>query len=424
MPKNATSLKTSLFELLQSRGYEPTILDSDGKEVSVAEEGEVFQFHFRKDNVDYGTVTVSVDGLHKLIVYFNNAVAKSPKTGGQGEETWYELLRLLKSFAMRHQLSFELRNLDKLSYDMKRRDHAKRMDESYHAINKKTSMNDAVPAVKIVLQHSRAMEESEQRFRHVEKIFVENENGERFLVPTNKPGLAKVFARHIAEGGSPYDSRGKHIQAVIEEYAKVAGFCRATKNGQFNEGAQQIVGASVAYHDRLRETLHKLTTRRGYSQYFDDSNEIAILGESDYDSSIDDMFECSDERISTALPIIAELAKTAIRKNPAVSELEEWADDLIRETVYPSSRAEFEELASLLGDGSDEVPVGVDGSNATNLLSGILDSDELFARLAKLGETDPDADARETIIDWMREQTDSRIQNALEFIQGDESSDI
>lgn len=424
MPKNATSLKTSLFELLQSRGYEPTVLDSDGKEVSVAEEGEVFQFHFRKDNVDYGTVTVSVDGLHKLIVYFNNAVAKSPKTDGQGEETWYELLRLLKSFAMRHQLSFELRNLDKLSYDMKRREYSKRIDEAYHVVNKKTSMNDAVPAVKIVLQHSRSMEESEQRFRHVEKIFVENENGERFLVPTTKPGLAKVFARHVAEGGSPYDSRGKHLQSIIESYTKMAGFCRATKNGQFNEDAQQIVGASVAYHDKLRETLHKLTTRRGYSQYFEESNELELLGESEYDSSIDDMFECSDERISAALPIVAEIAKTAIRKNPAISELEEWADEIIHETVFPSTRADFDELASLVSDTSDELPVGVDGTNAINLLSGILDSDELFARLADLGETDPDADARSTIIDWMQEQSDSRIQHALEYIQSNQPPSI
>ena len=48
MPKNADSLNRSLFELLNSKGYDPTLLDTSGKATPTPEEAEVFQFNFIK----------------------------------------------------------------------------------------------------------------------------------------------------------------------------------------------------------------------------------------------------------------------------------------------------------------------------------------------------------------------------------------
>jgi len=42
MAKNQESINRSLFELLRSRGYAPTLLDTSGKEIPVPEEAEVF----------------------------------------------------------------------------------------------------------------------------------------------------------------------------------------------------------------------------------------------------------------------------------------------------------------------------------------------------------------------------------------------
>ena len=79
MAKNQESINRSLFELLRSRGYAPTLLDTSGKEIPVPEEAEVFQFKFTKDGEEYGTVTASIDGLHKLVIYFGDDVANSEK---------------------------------------------------------------------------------------------------------------------------------------------------------------------------------------------------------------------------------------------------------------------------------------------------------------------------------------------------------
>jgi hypothetical protein len=235
MPKNADSLNSELFDFLQSRGFNPTLLDTSGKEIPVPDEAEVFQFDFEVDGENYGTATISIDGLHKLVVYFGEGIANSPKTNRDDSESWYSLLRQFKRFSQKHQLSFETKNIDRLKHDMAKREHTKKLDEGYYPMGKQASYSDNIPTTKMIIKHKRKMEEGEQRFRQIDRIFIENAIGERVLAPSTKPGLARTFARHIAEGGRPYDERWTHLEELCEEYDKMAGFVRATRNNQFNE---------------------------------------------------------------------------------------------------------------------------------------------------------------------------------------------
>lgn len=332
MPKNQDSLNSDLFALLQSRGYSPTLLDTSGKEVPVPDEAEVFQFNFVKNDEDYGTVTLSIDGLHKLVVYFDDKVADSPKERSDaGEENWYTLLKRLKNFARIHQLSFEIRNTDKLRYDMKQREHLKQLDESYHAVSKHKSYNDNIPETKIVIQHSKVMEEGEQRFRHVDKIFIENMLGERILAPTTKPGIAQVYARHLAEGGKPHDIRWQHIGAMVEEYSKMAGFVRATRGNQFNESAQRLVNEGLNHYQKLRECLSKMRGKRGYNTYFESWTPPLMEDEDTVDLSEMFMQSSLDPRIESVMPILGKLSKNLgeTKDMEEVIALENWADSIM-----------------------------------------------------------------------------------------------
>ena len=438
MAKNNESLNNSLFQLLRSRGYNPTLLGTDGKEIPVPDEAEVFQFHFIKDDKDYGPVTISIDGLNKLVIYYNDAIAGSPSEEGHSEDTsWFTLLNHLKRFSQGHQLSFELKNTDHLKYDMAKRNHMKKIDEAakwrqgysasghpaghkhksgeigpiggtftnepagydgdtkkvpvqkhrdkedelsgrantklsttgkpllprnaqknlkgaikqskgkhgpvgvlpedqlaegYYATGRKSSYSDAVPQVKIILQHSRQLEEGERRYRAIERIFVENAAGERFLLDTTKPGLARVYARHIAEGGTPYDEQGKHIHSLCEEYTKMAGFVRATRNGQFNESTQSLVNEGVNHYNNLRETLHKMAGRRGYNAYFE--SWTPTLTEDEDSTDLSEMFASTelDPRIESVMPILRKLNKNITEVDHS-SELAEWADGVIDESL-------------------------------------------------------------------------------------------
>lgn len=364
MAKNQESINKALFELLRSRGYAPTLLDTSGKEIPIPDEAEVFQFKFKKDDKEYGTVTLSIDGLHKLVVYFNDDVANSEKES-TSDGSWYKLLNHLKRFAQQHQLSFDVKNTDHLKYDMAKREHMKkqeRISEGYHPMGKAKSYSDAVPTTKIIIQHNKNIEEGEQRYRNVAKIFVENSEGERFAVPTTKPGIARVYARHIAEGGTPYDEKGKHITSLCEEYQKMGAFVRATRNGQFNESAQNLVNEGINHYQSLRETLGRMTGHRGYTAYFESWTPSLMEDETDT-SNLNELFvqETLDPRIESVMPILSKLHKK-VAEMKEVDALAEWADSLTEapgaETLKHNDDTEESNLKAfgLAEDGADLEP--------------------------------------------------------------------
>ena len=382
MAKNQESINRSLFELLRSRGYAPTLLDTSGKEIPVPEEAEVFQFKFTKDGEEYGTVTASIDGLHKLVIYFGDDVANSEKeVSASGDDSWYKLLNHLKRFAQQHQLSFEVKNRDHLKYDMAKREHMKkqeRISEGYYPMGKKASYNDNIPTVKIVIEHSRQIEEGEQRYRNVNRIFLENTQGERILAPTTKPGIAQIYARHLAEGGLPHDDRWNHIGSLCEEYNKMGAFVRATRNNQFNESAQQLVNEGINHYQSLRESLSKMRGARGYNSYFESYTPPLMEDESE-ENNLNELFvqETLDPRIESVMPILNKLHKK-VAEMKEVNELSEWADSLTEapgaETLAHNVKTEKDNLDSLDLEESDTQSSNPGAIPEDELDEGIMDT--------------------------------------------------
>ena len=336
MPKKTDSLNSELYGLLKSHGFKPKCYDSSGETVPIPDKAEAMQFQFVQNGQDYGNVTVSIDGEGQLSVYFDEEAfsdVSGPASGGDvGTDTWYQFLRHLKQWAMKRRLTWSIEPLDNLESDMAKRAYIKKegLLEGYHPMGKKQSYNDAVPQTKIIIKHNKVMEEGEQRFRNVERIFIENSQGERFIAPTTKPGIARVYARHIAEGGLPHDDRWNHIGSLVEEYTKMAGFVRATRGGQFNESTQRLVTEGVNHYLSLRESLHKLAGHKGYNAYFE--SWTPPLMEDEVTEDLTDMFKQSslDPRIESAMPILSKLNKhLGETKMNEVHELEEWADNML-----------------------------------------------------------------------------------------------
>jgi len=326
------SLKSDLYDMLESRGYDPKGLDSTGKETPNPEESDVIRFELKDQNgISAGQGWIGVElkknraeDKKNIVLWIDPKLMKSPEF-----ETFFNLLR---GWKRDKNAGFELKtNKGQLVHDMKKRTIMKekeKLEEGYYPLGKKSSYSDNVPTVKIILQHTRQLEEGEQRFRNIARIFVENAHGERFLIPTNRPGLARVFARHIAEGGTPYDDKAKHISTLVEEYTKMAGFVRATRNGQFNESAQRLVNEGVSHYQNLRETLSRMTTHKGYVKYFE--SYTPVLNEESDENSLNELFvrETLDPRIESVLPILSRLSKNLNEMNE-VKELDKWAQSLI-----------------------------------------------------------------------------------------------
>lgn len=338
MSQDQESFNRELYNLLKVRGYKPVPLNTQNQRVPASQEADVIQFTFVKDDAEFGKVWITVDDTNTIVVYYDSEQQESPNNrtpGVEYDDTWTGFLKNLKKWSQRRQLNFKLTNKDTLGDDMRQREYYKmksKLGESYHPMGKKASYNDAVPSVKIILQHNRALEEGEQRYRNVAKIYLENTEGERFLAPTTRPGIARVYARHIAEGGVPNDDRWNHIKSICEEYNKMGGFIRATKSHTFNESAQAMIIEGVNHYNNLRETLKKLAGHRGYSNYFE--SWTPSLMEEEGDDSIADLFvqETMDPRIESAMPILAKLRKP-VAEMTELSALEEWASSLIENSL-------------------------------------------------------------------------------------------
>jgi hypothetical protein len=337
MPTNTESLNRELFRLLSK--YKPKPLDAEGKATPVPEEADVFKFEFTKDGEEYGTVYVTLDDERVLTVYFGDDVSDSPgdKTPGLDyNDTWSGLLHQLSSWRMTKGLrGFKTQNKDRVSDDMARRNHMRNKDkiaEGYYATGKKSSYSDAVPSVKIVIEHSRVIEEGEQRYRNINRIFLENQAGERYLLDTKKPGIARVYARHIAEGGKVNDDRWSHIGNLCEEYQKMAGFVRATRNGQFNESAQSLVNEGIEHYVSLRESLSRMTGKRGYNAYFE-SWTPPLMEDGTEENNLNELFvqETLDPRIESVMPILNRIHKKVSESvvDKEMNKLAEWADQLV-----------------------------------------------------------------------------------------------
>ena len=352
MPKKQESVNREIYDflttLLRDKKVTPLEIAGGGSElVRVSpEESDVFKFEFDKDNTDYGDVRVAYDpDNRKLIIFYDDQIADSPDSNTSGTEftdSWKGFRNNMKQWAMRKQIGFELSNKNHMGDYLQQRASIKKkseLQESYYPMGKMGSYNDSIPNVKIIIQHTRKIEEGEQRFRNVAKIYVENANGERFAIPTNRPGIAKVYARHIAEGGSPYDDRGRHITSLVEEYSKMSGFVRAVKNRQFNESTSKLVQEGINHYFSLRETLSKMTGSRGYNVYFESWQPI-LNEESDEQANINELFvhETIDPRIESVLPILSKLHKKVNEMNEILA-LGEWADTI--------TETEFEEATDL-----------------------------------------------------------------------------
>jgi hypothetical protein len=345
MPINTETLNRKLYNKLSK--YSPKPMDASGKVTPIEDEADVFKFTFTKDGQPYGDVFATVDDDRRLVLYYGDDVAESPDapTPGVGyNDTWIGFVEDLKSWKTRNGFKgWQLKNQDHLAPDMARRNHMNKKDklgESYYAMGKKASYSDAIPTIKMVIQHTRQIEEGEQRYRNIAKIFLENQEGERFLAPTTKPGIARVYARHIAEGGKPHDERWNHIGSLCEEYQKMAGFVRATRNHQFNESAQKLVESGIQHYQSLRESLSKMTGHRGYNSYFESWTPPLMEDEADM-SSINELFvqETLDPRIESVMPILSKLHKT-VAEMKEVDQLSEWADSLL-EMEEPEAYDDF-----------------------------------------------------------------------------------
>ena len=389
MENNSAS---SLYDLLVTRDLEPEILDSAGKPVSDPADTELFSFDWRTENKNYGTVVVLLGSDNELEVYYGDNLGRAMES--DDKSAWYDFLAQLKNFATRNLLTFELNNINRLKYTMQGMAAIREgLFEGYYG-KKNISYSDQPQQTRLMIRHTRNLGEGEARYRAIESLFVETASGERFRVPSRSLTHGRMLARHIAEGGTPYDAFGQHINEIINELNTLAKFARASRGRKLAEEAQDLAQEAIRHYHDLKAKARRMISQRGYREARDQFDPITTTDSETTVEAIRGMFleQSIDQRIEEALPVLARLREKTMKE---ADEFESWAHELTEGTwALPDDPESMSRLQELM---AQPLSVGPDATNATEQLYDIFGDDELFDRLAELADRDADADARDIV---------------------------
>jgi hypothetical protein len=377
---------SSLYNLLVTRDFDPKIWDSANNPLKDPAKATMFSFDYITDNQNYGTVVILLGEDNNLIVFYGDNIGRSMEKNDR--QSWYNFLEQLKNFSIRNKLSFELDDISKLKYNLQGMAAiTEGLFESFYG-KKRVSYSDKPKHVRLVIEHNKDIQEGEMRHRAIDKIFVETAEGERFLVPTRSLMHGRLLAQHIREGGTPYDSFGLHINELISEMGTLAKFIRAVKNKEYNDDAHELVEVAVRHYQDLKTKAKKMLSHRGYIVSRDQFDPVEIPESMPVTDTIRDMFITRqiDTRIEEALPILYKLKDNSSQE---IDEFDEWATQMSEGTrTLPTSQDEKMKLQALM---SKELLAGIDGLNATEQLYELIDDDQLFNILEKLGDQNPAA---------------------------------
>jgi hypothetical protein len=390
------SAQNQLYDLLITRDFDPELKDAMGKDVTDPSEADMFTFDWKTPSKNYGTVVILIGQDRNLKIFFGDNLGRTMER--EDKSDWYDFLNQLKQFSVRNNLmNFEIENINRLKYNMQGMAAIKEgLFEGYYG-NRKTSYSDQPKQTRLVIKHNRTLGEGDARFRYVESLFVETGDDQRFKLPfTNLIG-GRAMARHIAEGGTPYDTFGQHICEIVKEMNILNKFVRASRNKQFDGEAADLAETAVRHYQDLKAKAKRIIRQRGYLQELQAFDPAEITNADTVAEDIRNMFieQSLDARIEEAIPVLARLSARKDTSMKEIAEFESWAHTVTEGTwATPDTPESEKQLQQLL---AKELPVGADATNATEQLYDILGDDQLFDQLAELAAEDANADARPLI---------------------------
>ena len=188
--KEIEHIAEDLFNKLRSVYPTLQIGDASANKTLEPEDARFFDFVFESGGADIGSVTISlVDDQFKI--YYSKELTEGL---GENKQQWYNFLREMRQFAKRRLMTFDVRditksNLERKDFEFLRtqqqefRDSDMNEGKMYGSI--KSSYQDLGETAKIIVRHKRPVDEDVRgsRSRHISKIFIENTDGERMLLP-------------------------------------------------------------------------------------------------------------------------------------------------------------------------------------------------------------------------------------------------
>jgi len=271
--KNLDLISEELFNKIRGRFPSVTIGNAEGNVTNVPNEARFFDFDFKEGEQNLGKVSISVDDTSVSVMYSNNFIEGQDKFT---KEKWYGFLKELRYFAKKRLLNFDTRDITKSN--LNKRDYKflatnsgdETMSESKLYGTSKISYQK-VGEARIVIKHTESInqESAAGRTRSIGKIYIESADGERFMYPFKHLSGARAMARHVAEGGKPFDEFGGHIVGLSEEMSKLRKFNNYMgRSAVMAESLAGYVDAVKARISTVKKTIESLQKPKYYAETF------------------------------------------------------------------------------------------------------------------------------------------------------------
>lgn len=381
------SISQEIYDLLVTHNFDPEVTNDQGVATQPSE-GKIYSFDYVSGTgKNYGTAVLVIGDDNDLMFFFGDNLGRSMEEPDKSE--WFQFLQRLSKFATQHRYTWSPKDLNRLKHTMAGMAAIKEgLFEGYYGSRRVSYVGERTNA-RLVINHNRMLGENDKRYRYVESLFIETADGERFKLPFVKLAGGRAMLEHVRQGGKPYDVRGQHIVEMVNETNVLGRFNRAQQNRVF-EGSQELIEQAQQYYKTLQENLKMLSAPRGYQRYFESWSPDSIAEHENLVEDLRNLFieQRIDSRIEAALPILSKIQQQGHSMKEA-DIFENWVERIAEGTwALPNTPEAQEKLNTLM---SQELIVGPDATNATELLYDVIGDDQLFDVLQDLAARDPRA---------------------------------
>lgn len=305
------NISEELFDKIRSRTSGMTLGTDKGEVTIDPRDARFFEFQYKHNELPIGAVTISLANEGKLQVFFPNAMVEDMDS--KTSNSWYGFLKELSRFAARNMLNFEVKNLTKERLDKKdyqfltQRNQDEVMENKIYGNGRKSFLDHG--EAKVIIHHNRTVDEEVRgsRSRHIEAIYIENKDGERFKFINNYLPGARAMARHVSNEGHTRDERAGHIVDIMSEMQQLKTFVRSVKEKDYvTDDQREIIEAATDRYYGLKDTLKNLASANGYASYFENWDPVSIeVEENDIEELKTKLTRTVyDENITDALPSV------------------------------------------------------------------------------------------------------------------------
>lgn len=337
-----------VFDQIRSRFEDVTLGDENAKATDEPGQARFFNFEYVDQNgKSFGDVNISIVDNKNFSFFFSRNIVE--KMTDEEKQEWYNFLREMRFFSMSLDFKWNPRDLSRPSLKVRDIKTVSKIEGPYKTSNisvKESRMfgssrisYESLGSHRLVVKHSRRIDEERPgvRSRHIESIYIENQDGERFKSPSRSLTVSRALATHLAEGGKPYDEIYEGVCRYVDEMKKLGSFLRKSKTENYDDPEiRGVIKEAAQEYAEGKMLLKQMSRPKHYQECASRIMEKmrAVADDKDQDH-LKTKFtkQVIDDRVSQALPTISKLYHQRNQNKKTLIDKQGW---LLNKTLIDS----------------------------------------------------------------------------------------